>query len=72
MTEEILDRLAEYCDEYLIHAVDVEGKSSGIEEPIAELLGTWGKIPVTYAGGIASFEDLDKLKDWDKTALISQ
>lgn len=62
MTEEILDRLAEYCDEYLVHAVDVEGKSSGIEEPIAELLGTWGKIPVTYAGGIASFEDLDKLK----------
>ena len=46
----------------MIHAVDVEGKASGIETHIAELLGNWGRIPVTYAGGIASFEDLDKLK----------
>lgn len=62
MTEGTLDMLAGYCDEYLIHAVDVEGKASGIETHIAELLGNWGRIPVTYAGGIASFEDLDKLK----------
>ena len=62
MTEGTLDMLAGYCDEYLIHAVDVEGNASGIETHIAELLGNWGRIPVTYAGGIASFEDLDKLK----------
>jgi len=45
-----------------VHAVDVEGKASGIEETVAELLGKWGKKPVTYAGGVHSFADLDKLK----------
>lgn len=57
-----LDELSGYCDEFLIHAVDVEGKSAGIEEPVAKLLGDWGKIPVTYAGGVHSFDDLDRLK----------
>ena len=32
VNEALLDRLAEYCDEFLIHAVDVEGKAEGIEE----------------------------------------
>ncbi|MDE7248099.1 MAG: phosphoribosylformimino-5-aminoimidazole carboxamide ribotide isomerase [Lachnospiraceae bacterium] len=62
LNEKTLDALSDYCDEFLIHAVDVEGKSAGIEEPVAKLLGDWGKIPVTYAGGVHSFEDLDKLK----------
>lgn len=57
-----LDYLSEYCSEYLIHAVDVEGKASGIETELAEMLGTWGKLPMTYAGGVGSFEDLAKLK----------
>ncbi|MCI9143326.1 MAG: phosphoribosylformimino-5-aminoimidazole carboxamide ribotide isomerase, partial [Lachnospiraceae bacterium] len=30
--EPLLDRLSRYCDEFLIHGVDVEGKSEGIEE----------------------------------------
>lgn len=34
----------------------------GIEEDLAAMLGAWGKIPVTYAGGVGSFSDLDKLK----------
>ncbi|MBQ8412386.1 MAG: phosphoribosylformimino-5-aminoimidazole carboxamide ribotide isomerase [Lachnospiraceae bacterium] len=62
VTEETLDMLSEYCSEYLIHAVDVEGKASGIEEELATLLGAWGKLPMTYAGGVGSFEDLRKLK----------
>lgn len=62
LTEQTLEELSSYCDEFLIHAVDVEGKSAGIEEPVAKLLGGWGKIPVTYAGGVHSFEDLDLLK----------
>jgi len=62
LNEQTLDELSGYCDEFLIHAVDVEGKSEGIEEPVAALLGEWGKIPVTYAGGVHSFEDLDQLK----------
>ena len=62
LTEKVLDDLASYCDEYLIHAVDVEGKSSGIEKKLVRLLGGWDGIPVTYAGGVGSFEDLDHLK----------
>ncbi len=61
LNEQTLDALSGYCDEFLVHAVDVEGKSAGIEEPVAELLGNWGKMPVTYAGGVHSFADLDKL-----------
>lgn len=61
VTYELLDKLSQYCDEFLIHAVDVEGKASGIEEELAKLVGNWGKIPITYAGGVHNFEDLDKL-----------
>ncbi len=57
-----LDMLSEFCDEYLIHAVDVEGKASGIEKELAACLGEWGGKPVTYAGGVSSFDDLDCLK----------
>ncbi len=62
ITYDVLDELSEYCDEFLIHAVDVEGKAQGIEEELAGLLGKWSKIPVTYAGGVSSFDDLNKLK----------
>ena len=66
MTEELLDRLQGYADEFLIHAVDVEGKASGIECGLVELLGNWNKIPVTYAGGIGSFENLKELSEYGK------
>ena len=66
LTENVLSELAEYCDEFLVHAVDVEGKAGGIEEDIAALLGNWDGIPVTYAGGVSSFEDLRKLKELGK------
>ncbi len=63
LTEAVLEELSGYCDEFLIHAVDVEGKSNGIEEDIAALLGRWDGIPVTYAGGVGSMEDLRRLKE---------
>lgn len=62
LTPRLPDRLAGYCCEFLIHAVDVEGKSGGIEQELAALLGAWGKQPVTYAGGVHSYEDLRLLK----------
>lgn len=62
INDETLDMLSEYCDEYLIHAVDVEGKASGIEEQLAGILGEWAHIPITYAGGVSSFEDLKQLR----------
>lgn len=63
ITEELLDELGSYCDEFLIHAVDVEGKARGIERELAALLGTWGRIPITYAGGVGSFDDLTRLRE---------
>ena len=60
--EQTLDMLMPYCSEYLIHAVDVEGKASGIEKDLAALLGRWHKIPVTYAGGVGSLADLEELR----------
>lgn len=62
LNEDTLDMFAEYCSEFLIHAVDVEGMANGIEEELAVMLGAWGKLPMTYAGGVGTFEDLKKLK----------
>lgn len=62
VTEELFYELSRYCDEFLIHAVDVEGKAKGIEKDVAEILGRLDGITVTYAGGIGSYDDLDDLK----------
>lgn len=62
LCDEVISRLAEYCDEFLVHAVDVEGKANGIENELAAMLGRWNGLPVTYAGGIGSFDDLNMLK----------
>jgi phosphoribosylformimino-5-aminoimidazole carboxamide ribotide isomerase len=69
LTIQTLDALAQYCDEFLIHAVDVEGKASGIEKDLAQMLGQWDGITITYAGGIGSFEDLADLKELGKNKL---
>ena len=59
LTEDVLTELAGCCDEFLFHGVDVEGKRSGMEEERVRMLGEWRGIPVTYAGGISSMEDLE-------------
>lgn len=69
VTKEILTELASWCDEFLVHAVDVEGKASGIEEELAVLLGEWQGLPVTYAGGVGSMEDVLRLKELGKERL---
>lgn len=58
----LLERLGCCCDEFLIHAVDVEGRGDGIEEGLVRLLGSWKGNPITYAGGVHSYEDLYLLK----------
>lgn len=60
--ESTLDLFTNYCDEFMIHAVDVEGKASGIDTELVTMLGNWSKIPITYAGGVGSFEDIDLIK----------
>ena len=54
----LLDKLSHYCREYLIHAVDVEGRCQGIETPLVTMLGQWDGLPLTYAGGIHSMADI--------------
>ena len=65
-----LDTLMGYCDEFLIHAVDVEGKSQGIEQDLVSQLGNWcgkgGKVAITYAGGVHTYDDIDLLKNLGK------
>ncbi len=58
LSGEVLRQIAEYCDEFLVHGVDVEGKSSGVETELVRLLAEESPIPTTYAGGIGSLEDL--------------
>jgi len=69
LTPAVLDSLSSHCSEFLIHAVDVEGQSRGVESPLAEMLGNWKGIPVTYAGGVGSFEHLQELKKLGKNRI---
>ncbi len=67
MTDTMLDeftmkQLADYADEFLIHAVDVEGKNNGIEVDVVKLLAKHMILPVTYAGGVHTYEDISLLK----------
>ena len=66
VTPELLTELAGSCSEFLLHAVDVEGKASGIEQELVRMLGSWEGIPVTYAGGVGSMGDLELLKELGK------
>jgi len=61
ISPETLKRLAEFCAEFLVHAVDVEGLCRGIDHELVEKLGEWSPIPTTYAGGANSLEDLEKV-----------
>lgn len=62
VNEKLFYHLSLYCDEFLVHAVDVEGKTRGIDENVAEILGKLEGMKVTYAGGIGSFSDIEKLE----------
>ncbi|OIT03849.1 PREDICTED: 1-(5-phosphoribosyl)-5-[(5-phosphoribosylamino)methylideneamino] imidazole-4-carboxamide isomerase, chloroplastic-like isoform X3 [Nicotiana attenuata] len=61
LDQKLLDFLAQYADEFLVHGVDVEGKKLGIDEELVALLGKYSPIPVTYAGGVTIMDDLEKI-----------
>ncbi len=69
VTPATLAELARHCAEFLVHGVDVEGKQAGIEEPLVELLGEAAPIPATYAGGIATPADVDRIARLGKNRL---
>lgn len=64
ITQENLLALKNHCDEFLIHAADVEGKRGGIQEELVGILGTFCRttgFPVTYAGGVREAADLARI-----------
>ena len=62
VTEENLKNLSSECGEFLVHAVDAEGKSSGVDRELIRILSGVSDIPVTYAGGIKSLSDVDLIE----------
>ncbi len=60
LSAELFESLKPYCDEFLVHATTVEGKKQGQDFTLA---GNLALIPakITYAGGIASMEDIERL-----------
>lgn len=59
LSAETINDLAQSCAEFLVHAVDVEGLCQGVDMTLVEKLANWSSIPVTYAGGARSIEDLE-------------
>ncbi len=63
ISRESLKFFSGYCSEFLIHAVDVEGKCDGIAEDFVAKLARWTPIPTTYAGGVKNIDDLYRLNE---------
>ncbi len=69
ISAQILEKLAGFCDEFLIHAADVEGKCSGIEEELVQKLAVWSPLPTTYAGGVRDLADMQLIHELGKGIL---
>jgi phosphoribosylformimino-5-aminoimidazole carboxamide ribotide isomerase len=63
ITAENLADLSRYCDEFLIHAADVEGKQQGMDDELIVFLSKYSPIPCTYAGGARTIADLEHCKE---------
>lgn len=66
LDEELIRRLSSYCDEFLVHAVNVEGTGTGVDTELLSLLAGAEDIPMTYAGGIGSMRDIRKIQEIGK------
>ncbi len=56
----LAEKLADYCSEFLIHATSVEGQKKGIEKKLISTIAGYKKpAKITYAGGIASPQDIE-------------
>lgn len=62
LSQETISLLEPHCSEFLIHAADVEGLQRGIDHELVTKLAEWCSIPVTYAGGGRSLQDLELVK----------
>ncbi|MFW5830223.1 MAG: phosphoribosylformimino-5-aminoimidazole carboxamide ribotide isomerase [Planctomycetota bacterium] len=59
----LLEHLAGYCHEFLIHAADVEGLCAGIDEDLVTALAQWSPRSCTYAGGGRELGDLERVSE---------
>lgn len=59
LSAETLQKFSSFCAEFLVHAVDVEGLCRGIDQDLVARLGDGSPLPVTYAGGANSLQDLE-------------
>lgn len=69
VSQKTMAQLSQYCDEFLVHAVDVEGKCMGVDKRLLDILVSCVTVPVTYAGGISSMDDLKLIKSAGKNLL---
>lgn len=69
LNQDNLDTLSNYCDEFLVHAVDVEGQCKGVQQDLVKRLGQWVSIPTTYAGGARTFEDINLMYELGRDKL---
>jgi phosphoribosylformimino-5-aminoimidazole carboxamide ribotide isomerase len=58
----LLAALARHCGEFLVHAIDVEGRCRGIDEELVAALGRWSPVPCIYAGGARDLGDLARVE----------
>lgn len=63
LSQQTLSWLSNQCAEFLVHAADFEGKREGIDRDLVTFLGKHTSIPITYAGGANSIEDLKLVQD---------
>jgi len=66
VNRESLEYFAQYCCEFLIHAVDVEGMQSGIDTDLISLMAENSPIPCVYAGGISTMDDIAAIETLGK------
>lgn len=62
----LMEKLADYCDEFLVHAVNVEGTGTGVDAELLALLAGQCTVSVTYAGGVGTMEDIEKIRNIGK------
>jgi phosphoribosylformimino-5-aminoimidazole carboxamide ribotide isomerase len=62
LNKDTLEFFAQYACEFLIHAVDVEGKCNGIDPTLVDTLGKYSPIPAVYAGGIKDISDIELIE----------
>ena len=56
-----LGELSQYCSEFLIHAIDQEGRIAGIDGQLLAVVSEVAAGQITYAGGISSPSDLETI-----------